>query len=266
MNLTSNKIKKTLTKLTETFRLEKNIFQKFVIIHKYIDYLNKTPLTKEVLQKIFEDTATTMNEIYENLPKKAIRNKVRGKKFWMYYSDLEMIHDTMGDFKDCKTMERTEFDKLCLDFSEPYSEEILELSFKVVNSHVFNWLDRKSFFTAKARDGKTWFDSKRSVLYIDEFKIKISEQSKETNAHKILKHIFSDNRDNINDNFFFSEMAEDVFEDLEYKADRNSWQRYYDTCKRINEKIKIKTKNVVNKFLIFNSGQKGYLRVNSKYL
>ncbi|MFA5109352.1 MAG: hypothetical protein WC458_02315 [Patescibacteria group bacterium] len=266
MNLTSEKIKETLTQLTELFHLEKNIFQKFVIIHKYIDFLNKTPITKGALQKIFDDSAATMGDIYENLPNKATRNKVRGKKFWMYYSDLEMIHDIMGEFKIGKTSERAEFDNLCQDFSEPYSEEILELAFKVVNCHVFNRLDQESFLNAKEQDGKTWFDDKKSILYVDGFKIMIARQDKETNAHKILKYIFKNNSDNLDDSFFFSEMAEDIFEDLEYKEDKNSWKRYYRSCELINEKVLKETKNAVDNFIIFNSGKTGCLKINPKFI
>lgn len=266
MNLTSKEIKQTLSQLTDSFHLEKNIFQKFVIIHKYIDFLNKTTLTKEALQKIFDDSAATMGDIYENLSNKAERDKVRSKKFWLYYSDLEMIHDVMGNFKNCKTAERKEFDILCWDFSEPYSEEILELAFKVVNCHVFNRLDQESFLSEHKKDGQTWFDDKKSILYVNDFKIMIAKQDKETNAHKILKYIFKDNIDNLSDNFFFSEMAEDIFEDLEYKQDKNSWQKYYDTCKKINEKIMNGTKKSVENFLIFNSGKRGCLKINPQYL
>lgn len=266
MNLTCENIKETLIKLTESFNLEKSIFQKFVIIHKYVDYLNKTPLTKEVLQKIFEDTAFTMDELYENLPNKEVRSKVRGKKFWMYYSDLEMIYDVMNDFKSCKSLQKAEFDKLCLDFSEPYSEEILRLSFKVVNSYVFNHLDRESFFCEHKKDGLTWFDEKNSILYIKGEKVIINRQDKITNAHKILRHIFINNKNNLSDDFYYSEIAFEEFEDMEYKQDKSSWKRYFIACEKIKNKIFDKTKNKVDNFLIFNTGQKGRVKLNSEYI
>lgn len=266
MTLTTAQIKETLTQLTELFCLEKNVFQKCVIIHKYIDFLNKTTITKEALQKIFEDSAAIMGDIYEQLPSKAAKNKVRGKKFWMSYSDLEMIHDVMDEFKAGKTKERTEFDRLCQDFSEPYSEEILELAFKVVNCHVFNWLDQESFFNERAKDEKTWFDDKNSILYIKGEKICINRQDKTTNAHKILKHLFITNKDNLDDNFFYSEIAFDEFEDMEYKQEKDGWRKYYDCCVDINNKILKGTKKSVENFLIFNSGKRGYLKINQEYL
>lgn len=266
MNLTSEKIKETLTQLTELFHLEKNIFQKFVVIHKYIDFLNKTPLTKEALQTIFDDSAATMGDIYENLPNKEARNKVRGKKFWMYYSDLEMIHDIMGEFKTGKTSERIEFDNLCRDFSEPYSEEILELAFKVVNCHVFNRLDQEAFFNEHKKDGKTWFDEKRSILYIKGEKVLINHQNKITNAHKILNHIFITNKDNLDDNFFYSEIASDEFEDIEYKQEKEGWRKYFIACREINLKIEKQTKDKITNFLIFNYGKTAKVRINEIYL
>lgn len=266
MNLTHDKIKETINQLTESFHLEKNVFQKFVIIHKYINFLNETPLTKEVIQNIFNDTAATIDESYYELPNKKERNKVHGKNFWMYYTELERIHDTMNDFKKCKTLKRVEFDKLYLDFSEPYSEEILEFSLKVVNGYIFNNLDQGIFFNSSKKEGETWFDDKRSILYVRNFKILIAKQDKETNAHKILRYIFKDNKTNLDDNFFFSEIAEDVFEDLEYKEDKNSWRRYHRTCEVINEKIFKETKNIVDKFLLFNTGRKGYLKINPDFM
>ncbi|QQG52187.1 MAG: hypothetical protein HY931_02450 [Candidatus Falkowbacteria bacterium] len=266
MNLTSEKIKETLTQLTELFHLEKNIFQKFVIIHKYVDFLNKTPITKEALQTIFDDSAATMGDIYENLPNKEARNKIRGKKFWMYYSDLEMIHDIMGEFKVGKTSERTEFDNLCQDFSEPYSEEILELAFKVVNCHVFNRLDQESFLNEKKKDGKTWFDEKNSILYIKGERVMINNHDKITNAHKILNYIFTTNKDNLEDDFFYSEIAFEEFEDMEYKEDKCAWRKYFTACQEIKNKIIKCTKNKVDNFLLFNSGQKGRVKINFEYL
>ena len=73
-------------------------------------------------------------------------------------------------------------------------------------------------------------------------------------------------KENLKDNFFYSEMAEDIFEDLEYKEDKNSWKKYTRTCEVINEKVFNGTKRAVDNFLIFNSGKRGCLKINPEYI
>ena len=88
---------------------------------------------------------------------------------------------------------------------------MLVLSFKVVNSNVFDKLDRQCFYSEdKPKKGKTYFDQKRSILYIKGQKVLINIQNKITNTHKILKYIFIDNKKNLKDDFFYSEIAEDL--------------------------------------------------------
>jgi hypothetical protein len=186
--------------------------------------------------------------------------------FWMYYSNLEVIHGKMKTIKKCKICDKNKFDNLCRLFSKPYSKEMLELSFKVINSNVFNQLDQKCFFTEDEPDGKTYFDHKKSILYIKGQKVLINRQDKITNAHKILKYIFIDNKKNLKDDFFYSEIAEDEFGELEYKDRKNSWRTYFRACQDVNEKILNQTNELVKDFLEFNTGRKGKVSVNKKYL
>jgi hypothetical protein len=53
-----------MLELTRLFCIERNIFQKFVIICKYIRLLNKAPLTQEILQKVFDDTFKIVGKDY----------------------------------------------------------------------------------------------------------------------------------------------------------------------------------------------------------
>ena len=82
----------------------------------------------------------------------------------------------------------------------------------------------------------------------------------------ILKYIFIDNKDNLNDEFYYSEIAEDEFGDLEYKQDKNSWKRYSEMCRYINSMIEEQTNKKVKKFLIYNTGKQGRVKINKKFL
>jgi hypothetical protein len=126
-------------------------------------------------------------------------------------------------------------------------------------------MEQEEFLKWSDKSGLTWFDEKRSILYIKGEKIPINLQDKITNAHKILKHIFITNKGNLKDDFFYSEIAFDEFEDLEYKQDKKSWKKYFIACEKIKEKIVENTKNKIDNFLIYNTGQKGRIKINFEY-
>jgi hypothetical protein len=172
----------------------------------------------------------------------------------------------MEKIKECKLCDKKNFDNLRQLYSKPYSDEMLELSFKVINSNVFDELDKQSFLDEDKDSAETYFDDKKSVLYIKGQGIYINRQDKTTNAHKILKYIFIDNKNNLTDEFFYSEIAEDEFEDIEYKQTNRGWEKYRIACRDIQNKVKNQTNNQIKDFLIFNTGRKGRVKINPKYL
>jgi len=271
MRLTVRKIKQKMLELTRLFCIERNIFQRFVIVHKYIWFLNKDPLTKEILQKMFDDTAKVIGKLNQESMDEEEFLDVKGEAiytndFWIYYSNLEVIYGRMKKIKECKICDKVKFDNLCRLFSKPYSYEMLELSFKIINSNVFDQLDQKTFLSGDKDEGKTWFDEKKSVLYIKGQKIYINKQDRMTNAHKVLKYIFITNKSNLTDDFFFSEIAEDEFGELEYKARKNNWKKYNRACEYINNKVMEQTNNEISNFLTYSTGSKGKVKINKKYL
>jgi len=271
MTLTSEKLKQTMLELTGLFYSERNIFQKFVIVYRYIGLINHTPIAKGVLQKIFDDAAEAMGKAELGCQDKKnflnVKNEaVCSNDFWIYYGNLEIIYGKMKYLKACQTGDKKEFENLCRLFSKPYSKEMLELSFKVVNSNIFDRLDQEIFFNETDNEGRTWFDENNSILYIKGERVPIDRTGKTTNAHKLLRHIFITNKENLDDDFFYSEIAFDEFEDMEYKQDKSSWRKYFVACEEIKKKIIKYTKNHVDNFLLFNSGQKGRIKINLEHL
>ena len=127
-------------------------------------------------------------------------------------------------------------------------------------------MEQEEFLKWADKSNKTWFDEKRSILYIKGERIKIKRKSADSNDHKILKYIFKDNKDNLKDEFFFSEIAEDAFGDEDYRNDKNSWRRYHDACIKLKNKVVDNTKDKISDFFIFSSGQKGSIKISPKYL
>jgi hypothetical protein len=171
----------------------------------------------------------------------------------------------MQNLKKCEVHDKIGFESLSRLFSKPYSKQMLELSFRVVNSEIFDRLDQESFFDGDDLDTKTYFDEHKSILYVKGEKVVINKQAKITNAHKILKHIFVINKDNPTDDYYFSEIAEDEFGDLEYAIESNSWRKYHTACQEVNKKVEKHTKEGIRDFLIFNTGSKGKVKLNTKH-
>jgi hypothetical protein len=170
----------------------------------------------------------------------------------------------MRKIKKCEVEDRSEFEDLNKLFSKPYSAEMLKLSFKVVNSNIFDKLDQESFINGEKESKKPYFNEKKSTLYIKDKKVRINKQGNETNGHKVLKYIFIDNKDNLQDNFFYSEMAEDEFKDRDYKNKKKGWQKYHNACVEINDKAEKQAG--IKKFLICTTGRKGKVKINRDFL
>lgn len=269
MKLSAETIKKKMLEFTQLFSIERNVFQRFVIVYKYIYFLHSDPITKNILQRIFDDTAKTLGEHSEECMDEDQFLNVKGeaiftRQFWIYYTNLEVIYGKMTKMKTCGIEDKAEFDNLCRLFSKPYSRNMLELSFKVVNSEIFNELDKEDFFVSGQEE--TSFDPKHSILYVKGKKVLINKQDKITNAHKILHHVFVTNKDNTMDDFYYAEIAEDEFGELEYSSRRDGWKRYHRACEKVNQKASEQTDGDINDFLVYNTGKREYVKVNKKYL
>lgn len=270
MKLVIQKTKESMLEFTQLFSIERNIFQRFVIVYKYICFLNKEPVVKDVLQKIFDDTSKIIGEPEVSTEENEFLN-VKGdvilsREFWIYYSNLEIIYGKMKQIQQCQITDKVDFEQLSKLFSKPYSEKMLALSFEVVNSEIFNRLDQACFCLEDEKENETYFDEEKSLLYIKGQKIKISKHDKITNMEKILHHIFITNKSNIGDDFYYSEIADDEFGELDYNNSSNAWEKYRVACRELQYKIKEKTNDKIKDFLIFNTGKQGRVKINKKYL
>lgn len=259
-----------MLEFTRLFLIERSIFQRFVIVYKYVRFLHSDPLVKNILQKIFDNTAKVIGESDECLNEDKFLN-VKGKaifsrEFWIYYTNLEIIYNNMKKMKTCDLDKKDEFNQLYNLFSKPYSKKMLDLSFEVVNSEVFDQLNQKSFFDNEDDSKKTYFDEQKSILYVKGEKVKINKQNKITNAHKILRHIFITNKDNLDDDFYYAEIAEDEFGELDYAKNKNAGRMYYTACCKLQEKIQDQTKNKIDNFMKFSTGKTGKIKINKRYL
>lgn len=270
MKICAQTIKEKMSEFARLFSIERNIFQRFVIAYKYFGYLNTEPIVKDILQKIFDDTAKVMDEPEENMDEDKFLD-VKGEalysqSFWVYYTNLEIVYGKMKQLKKCHLEDKMDCESLKKLFSKPYSKKMFELSFEVVNMEIFNRLDQEVFCEDDERENETYFDEKRKELSIKGEKVVVSKHDKITNMEKMLHHIFVTNKNNIGDDFYYAEIAEDEFGELDYKADPDGWQKYRVACRELQYKIKEQTDGKVKDFLVFNTGKQGRVKVNKKYL
>lgn len=268
--MTTKEIKEKMLGFTQLFSEESNIFQRFVFVYQYVEFLNEHASIRDILQKIFDETVKLTYELEGGgLEDNQIHRRghsIFTHEFTLYYTKLEVIHGEMKRLQEDHSRDKGDLDKLSQHFSKPYSPHLLELSFKVVNSEVFDRLDKLHFLEAGPHLGKTYFDETKSILYIQGRKIHINIQDTVTNAHKLLRHFFISNKNNLGDDFYYVEIAEDEFSELDYKNRKNNWRKYHYACEDINRKVERQTNNDIKDFLVFNTGIKGRVKINAKYL
>lgn len=107
------------------------------------------------------------------------------------------------------------------------------------------------------------FDKKNSILFIKNYKIQIKKRSEETISHFILKYLFDPKNNYIG---CYSFMAEEKDILLKRTLGTKYWKTFYRACDDIQNKIIKATNYKITDFLIFNTGVKGEVKINKKYL
>ena len=254
-----------LKRLSSSFLEEDNVFRKSIIVFNFVEAIFKNKEAKKAFDSLLIEASQEMSLAETGSEEEILKIRLGcGSRFWRHFIELDAVHSVMKEMRRDK--DRRAFKKLDEIICRPYSNNLFCAAFQVVGGCVLEKMEQEEFFKLADKSKLTWFDEKKSVLYIKGEKVPINRQDKTTNAHKILKHIFITNKDNLKDEFFYSEIAFDEFEDLEYKQDKKSWKKYVVACEKIKQKIVENTKNKIDNFLIFNTGQKGRIKLNFDYL
>lgn len=254
-----------LKNLSSSFFEEENVFRKSVIVFNFVETILKNKEAKKSFDSLVAEAAEEITSAETGNEEDILKTKLCcGSRFWRHFADLDAVHSIMKKMRRDK--DRRGLKKLDNIICQPYSVNLFHAAFQVVSGCILEKTEQEEFFKNGGQESRTWFDDIKSVLYVKGEKVSINRQDKTTNAHKILRHIFITNKDNLDDDFFYSEIALDEFEDIEYKQDKNSWRKYFYACEEIQNKILKATKKRVENFLIFNTGQKGRIKLNSEYV
>ncbi len=110
------------------------------------------------------------------------------------------------------------------------------------------------------------YNSEEGILLINSYEIKFSLRDKKTIAQDILEYIFTNEEISLEEQFDYSDIAFNQFRDEEYTKNSIAWRKYYTACMDIQDKVRKQTSGKIEDFLIYNSSQKGYVKINPKYL
>ena len=103
------------------------------------------------------------------------------------------------------------------------------------------------------------FNSGKSILYFGGKEIKIQLRNRKPNAHYVLKYIFNSKK-GLSHKYTFEELDDYAFKSL----GNYSWKKAHHACENIQEKVRKATG--IDDFLIFTSGESGWVKINEKYL
>jgi len=260
-----------MKELADGFKEEQNHFRRCMLVYDYVEFLNSEQLIKELLGELFVESNNKIEEEPEiQMPddeESFMRSKIGWENnFWVYYANFLYIHGLMVKFKFAGKNRIEALEQIEHAMARSYATDLLETSFKIVNDKIFEKLGQKEFLIKPQKITGTQFDEEKSVLYIKGEPVLINERHRINNFHKILRHIFVTNSEDLFEEFYYSDIAIEEFGDLEYSHDSQGWKRYYDACGKLQRKIGKNTKNNIENFLIFSAGKSGCIKINPQYL
>lgn len=128
---------------------------------------------------------------------------------------------------------------------------------KIINNRLPVLLSDKQFsIIPKPVIKRLEFSEAKSTLYLNQYEIKINRHGSITDQHRILAFIFK--HANLQQDFFYAEMAEDVYgEAYDFQP-----RKYWDACESINEKVANDTRGFIPKFLLATLEKQGLVKIN----
>jgi hypothetical protein len=125
-----------------------------------------------------------------------------------------------------------------------------------VHSRITMLLRNKQLFPTNKPVRRFSFDAERSILFINQYEVRINRRGSITDQHRILASMFASG--DLHQDFFYAEMAEAVYGE-EY--DREP-RKYWEACNEINKKVAEDTNGMFPKLLLPTLERKGLVKVN----
>ena len=130
----------------------------------------------------------------------------------------------------------------------------------MINKYIIDEIDSQMFLDNEKPKERISFNKEESILYIDDFKIKIARKNDKSLDHYILELLFA--KESIHEQIDFSELSEYLDNFIEKKK----WGSWRHACDKLNKKIEEGTNYKINKFIEYTTGKTGYCKISKKYL
>ncbi len=143
------------------------------------------------------------------------------------------------------------------------SSQYLSICIEQINKHILDHIDAQSMFDEEKPKSDLSFDVEKSILYIKDYKIKISRSSDLPIDHYILEAIF--NNDDIYEEVYFKDVDKKMDEYGDYDKTKD-WRKFYRACEHLNQKIQADTDDKVINFIESHTGKTAWCKINPKYL
>ena len=281
MNIPKQQIKEKLANYAVKFQIETSSFQKMAILHEYINFigsnkifseltLNKDIKTAEFVKEISKDNIDTDNfkSLFKDL--RFLKEGVNLKDYpvdilelakSVFYS-LSIMAFAMEEYKQADDKRQKKLEANIKEvFSDPLKTSIVNMQVSLLNTKLFNILDKEIFLNKNSIDNKIVFDKEKSILHIKGKKVKIKRKADLPLEHYILEYLFE--QEDREEEIYYRDIAEEKLKELEYNNTKD-WKKYYNACERLQNKIRIDTN--INDFLIYTTNKTGNVKVNKKYL
>ena len=281
MKIPKQQIKEKLANYAVQFQVETSGFQKMVILHEYINFIGSNKVFSEILSNNNKETVEFVKKIskdnididnFKSIFKDLgfLKNGVKLKDYPVdilelaksVFHSLSIMAFAMEEYKqaDDKRQKKLEAD-IKEVFSDPLKTSIVNMQLSLLNTKLFNILDKEIFLNKNSLDNKIIFDKEKSILHIKGKKVKIKRKADLPIEHYILEYLFE--QDDKQEEVYYRDIATEKLKELEYNS-KTDWKKYYNACERLQDKIRVETN--INDFLIFTTNKTGNVKINKKYL
>lgn len=265
-------MKEKLENAIYRFHISQTSLEAYQAISVFVELI--MPLTEliDAIEKERKDIYDKKIEIYNH--KRDYTNEYRGRQMEILHSldtlfCLKNLHDVYRALKPENFLEESYWMFRHFNPDKPMpagdKEEYRQYMERVYKKALpFLKVENKSQDLEKIKIKS--YNETTKILTIGNYKIPIAKNEGNNNAHEIMAYIFIDNKDNLKDKFYYSEIAEKRFGAHYDSKNKYAHQPYSGACDRINDRVKDATNGQVKDFLIFNYSSMGDVRVNPKYL
>ncbi len=201
----NSQIKEKLADYSTKFQIETNSFQKMVILHEYIGFIKSN--------KVFSDLLKNENKNTQEFAKECSKKTINIDNFKSLFREIGFVEEgknikdystniltlakpvfrtlsimafSMEEYKQADNKRREKLESNLKEaFSNPLNIIVVSIQFSILNTKLFEFLDKEAFLNKDVMTDKIIFDNQKSILYIKDKQIRI-KRKKEINPFDLL--------------------------------------------------------------------------------